>query len=183
MRPARPACCHRDARVPGQPASSTASSPLTSMPSSRAFVAARPRRAPERRRCSSSRRSSGRYPPRYAAMAVPRAGSTWLSDRRALAATVSTPARDRANATVCTPSTTRSAKRSPVSATALRRCGASSLPPPPGTRPGSHRPNVIDSRGDPSWVTDRTGIPIRALAWVCGSATVALARMNVGEDP
>ncbi len=38
-RPARPACCHSEARVPGQPASTTASRPLTSTPSSSALVA------------------------------------------------------------------------------------------------------------------------------------------------
>ena len=41
-RPARPSCCHSAARVPGKPAMSTASSPLMSIPSSKALVAASP---------------------------------------------------------------------------------------------------------------------------------------------
>ncbi len=45
-RPARPACCHTDATVPGHPVSSTASSPATSTPSSSAFVAATPEQRP-----------------------------------------------------------------------------------------------------------------------------------------
>ena len=59
-RPARPACCHSDGSVPGQPASSTASRPLTSTPSSSAFVAASPSSSSPRSARSSSRRSSGR---------------------------------------------------------------------------------------------------------------------------
>ena len=55
--PARPACCHSDASVPGQPASSTASRPATSTPSSSALVrgdarAARRSAAPPRGRAA-----------------------------------------------------------------------------------------------------------------------------------
>ncbi len=60
VRPARPACCHIDASVPGKPLRITASRPPTSMPSSSAFVAAMPRSCPLDRSRSSSRRSSGR---------------------------------------------------------------------------------------------------------------------------
>ena len=59
-RPARPICWKNDARVPGQPATTTASSPATSMPISSAGVEAMPSSRPERRSASSSRRSSGR---------------------------------------------------------------------------------------------------------------------------
>jgi hypothetical protein len=45
-RPARPSRCQNDAKVPGHPASTTASSPATSIPSSSALVAATPRRRP-----------------------------------------------------------------------------------------------------------------------------------------
>src|SRR3546814_5368712 len=38
-RPARPACCQKEAMVPGQPSSTTASSQQTSIPRSRAHVA------------------------------------------------------------------------------------------------------------------------------------------------
>ena len=59
-RPARPHCCHSEARVPGQPETTTASSPLMSMPSSSALVVATARRSPSRKPRSSARRSSGR---------------------------------------------------------------------------------------------------------------------------
>ena len=42
--PARPACCQKDARVPGYPASTAADSFPMSIPSSRALVATRPER-------------------------------------------------------------------------------------------------------------------------------------------
>ena len=93
----------------------------------------------------------------------------------------SAPTRDRANATVCTPASTRSANRSAVSATAERRRAvtadsASTV----GRISGSHNPIVTAARGDPSWVTGRTGIPMRAAACAPGSATVADARTKVG---
>ncbi len=59
-RPARPACCQNDARVPGKPACTTASSPEMSTPSSSALVVATPSSSPDIRSASSARRSSGR---------------------------------------------------------------------------------------------------------------------------
>ena len=64
LRPARPACCHNAENVPGQPAISTASSPVMLTPSSSAVVVASPIRLPSDSAASSRRRSSGRYPER-----------------------------------------------------------------------------------------------------------------------
>ena len=58
-RPARPTCCQSDASVPGKPLSTTVSSAPTSIPSSRAFVAAIPSSVPSDNARSSSRRSRG----------------------------------------------------------------------------------------------------------------------------
>jgi len=59
-RPARPACCQVEAIEPGKPASTEASRPPMSMPSSRALVATTPRLVPSRRPFSMARRSLGR---------------------------------------------------------------------------------------------------------------------------
>ncbi len=48
---------------------------------------------------------------------------------------------------------------------------------------GSHRAKVIAPRGEPSSVTAATGIPMRRLAWVAGSLTVADASTKVGVAP
>ena len=58
-RPARPACCHSDATVPGKPRCRVASRRPMSMPSSSALVAATPRSAPDPSAPSTSRRSAG----------------------------------------------------------------------------------------------------------------------------
>ena len=63
-RPARPACCQEEAMVPGKPASTDASRPPMSMPSSSALVDTTPWMVPSRRPRSIARRSLGRYPPR-----------------------------------------------------------------------------------------------------------------------
>ena len=87
----------------------------------------------------------------------------------------SAPARLRANATACTPSSTSSARISAASVVADRRW--------PSTVAGSHRAKVIAPRGEPSSVTAVTGIPIRRAACVAGSDTVADASTNVGVAP
>ena len=60
LRPARPACCHEEAMVPGNPDRMDASSPPMSMPSSRAFVDTTPWMVPSRSPFSMARRSLGR---------------------------------------------------------------------------------------------------------------------------
>ena len=65
LRPARPARCQVEAIVPGYPAMTTASSPPISIPNSSALVATTARISPSRSLRSISRRSRGRYPPRY----------------------------------------------------------------------------------------------------------------------
>ena len=122
---ARPAATARPG-CPGQPASSTASSPLMSMPSSRALVAASPTSVPVTQRSLELAALLGQITaPVCRDRAFQRAASTSARSRRALAARASTPARDRANATVCTPPATRSASRSAASLVALRRTGVS----------------------------------------------------------
>ncbi len=97
----------------------------------------------------------------------------------AMEATTSTPARERAKATVCTPSRTQPASSSPVSVIVLTR---RSSPLSSRTRGGSQRANVMGARGDPSRVTALTGIPRRRPACCSGSATVADASTKVGLE-
>ena len=146
-RPARPHCCHKAARVPGQPATITASTPEMSMPSSRAFVVASANRSPDRNFASSSRRSSDRYPPRYAAIRLASSGSMAATCSCAVAAMASAPLRLRTNARVWTPSTTRSANRSAVVAVAVRSSA---------TVLGCQNTNVRSLAGDVSVVTALT---------------------------
>ena len=120
-RPARPACCHSDARRPGQPASSTASSPVTSTPSSSAFVAA----TPEQRAGAQGVLEGTPLLGQVAGRGRPRPGRPAGVDlgRAASGASARRP-RPRGgsgtNASVRTPSMTRSARRSAVSAVARR---------------------------------------------------------------
>ena len=64
FRPARPACCQKEARVPGNPTSTAVSIRPMSIPSSSTLVATRPRSLPDAIFSSMSRRSRGLYPPR-----------------------------------------------------------------------------------------------------------------------
>ena len=97
----------------------------------------------------------------------------------AIRATTSTPARDRANATVCTCSRTHPASSSPVSVMVLTLDGC---PVSSTSSGGSQRANVIDARGEPSRVTGVTGIPRSREACSSGSATVADAKTKVGSE-
>src|SRR5258706_14652785 len=65
LRPALPARCHVAAIVPGYPAITTLSSEPTQIPTPRALVKTTPRIRPSRIPRSISRRSFGKYPPRY----------------------------------------------------------------------------------------------------------------------
>ncbi len=60
LRPARPACCHDEAMVPGKPERIDASRPPMSMPSSSALVDTTPWMVPSRRPLSMARLSFGR---------------------------------------------------------------------------------------------------------------------------
>ena len=93
----------------------------------------------------------GRPPP-----GRPGCASTSPSSRRAVAATVSAPRRERMNASVRTRSTTRSVSRSATSLVAERRTGAP-FSPTPGTNGGSHRASAVRPRGEPS-VGDRDDV-------------------------
>ncbi len=118
------------------------------MPSSRAFVAARPEQlaraqllldgAPLLGQVAAP---VGRDPGR------PGRGRPRSSCAAAVSATCSAPRRERTNARVRTPSTTRSVSRSAVSEEAARRTGAP-FSPAYDVSGGSHRPSVTDaSRG------------------------------------
>ncbi len=158
-RPARPACCQSEARVPGKPASTTASSPLTSTPSSSALVAATPeQRAVAQaglQRAPLLGQVAGRGRPRPAAASsgrrlgqpAPRASRAPSAPRRG---------RDRTKASVRAPSTTRSASSRAASAPAERRTGAP-CSPRNAVSGGSHSANVVAPRGEPSSVTAVTG--------------------------
>ena len=80
--------------MPGNPSSTTASRPPTSIPSSSAEVATIPESRPAKSSSSIARRSSGRYPPRYERT---RRASGRGRRRRRSAATISTPRRLRVN--------------------------------------------------------------------------------------
>lgn len=69
--PARPACCHMDATLPGKLRCSVTSSRPMSMPSSKAFVAATPQSTPVCRACSMARLSAAEYPDLYALRLLP----------------------------------------------------------------------------------------------------------------
>ena len=184
-RPARPHCCHSDARVPGQPATMTASRPLISMPSSSALVVATARSRPSRRSASRARRSSARYPPRYAATDSASSGATSASSSRARCATTSAPRRERTKARVRFPSDVRSARTSAVSASAdLRGAGWSgsrwAMPTDSG---GSQSTAVTAAWVEPSTSMGVTGAPMRREAASPGAAMVAEAQMTMGSLP
>jgi hypothetical protein len=170
-RPARPACCHSDAQVPGQPAISTASRPGMFTPSSSAVVAAIPVIRPSRRPASSSRRSSGRYPDRYEeTLRAPRSP-------RASSATDSAPLRERVKASAGTPALTSSDSKLAASAVTARRARS------PGrvcSSGGSQSANVSGARGELSAVTGTASSPVSSRAQRSGSAIVADARTNTG---
>ncbi len=179
LRPARPACCHRLENVPGQPAISTASSPVMLTPSSRAVVAARPTRRPSLIAASRLRRSSGRYPDRYAATLASDASGP-PSDRRAASATVSAPRRDLMKASVGTSCRTSRASRSAVCAVAVRR-SRTPASPRASVSGGSHNANASGPRGEPSSMTSSASSPVSSRAQAPGAPTVAEASTNTGR--
>ena len=97
-------------------------------PSSSAVVVASPVIWPVATAISSARRSSARYPERYAAtLAVRSAAPASASARLAPSATASAPRLDRTNASAGTFPPTRSASSPAASAVAVRRTGAPGL--------------------------------------------------------
>ncbi len=96
--------------------------------------------------------------------------------------TVSAPRRERMKARVRTPSATRSASRSAISAVAERRTGAP-CSPSSEVNGGSQSASATWPRGDPSSVTASTSSPVSRVAETAGSATVADASTKVGEEP
>ena len=145
-RPARPACCHSAALVPGQPAISTASSPPMFTPSSSAVVVARPV-------ICAGQQSFLQGAALFGQVAGPVRGHPRGQVRRpglgqvSLApwATASAPRRDRTNASAGMPSATRSASSPAASAVAVRRTGAPASPRALVSG-GSQSANVSDPR-------------------------------------
>ena len=117
----------------------------------------------------------GRPRPRGTARARPRRAAA-----AAVSATVSAPRRERTNASVRTPSATRSASRSATSAVAARRTGAP-FSPAYDVNGGSHSPSETWPRAEVSSVTASTSRPVSRPAETAGSATVAEARTKVGR--
>ncbi|OIQ72693.1 hypothetical protein GALL_456780 [mine drainage metagenome] len=176
-----------------------------STPSSRALVVASARNRPSRIADSSARRSSGRYPPRYAATCVASPGSTARRFSWATVATVSAARRERVKASVRAPATVRSVRRSATSAVAERRGAAASTTSSRsssgagtahgssvgsgrtrGSSGGCQRANVLRPAGEPSSVTATTSsgsTPRSRAALIAGSAVVAEASRNVGCAP
>ena len=181
-RPARPACCQKEATVPGKPASTTASRPAMSTPNSSALVVARPRSRPSARARSSSRRSSARSPARYDVTRSTSSGAR--SSRRALvpSAVSSAPRRDRTNVSVRAPSIIKSAITRAASAPAERRTGAPFSPSRSVRSAGSQSATVRPPCGEPSSVTSTTAWPSSSEAVAAGEDAVALARITVGPE-
>ena len=121
--------------------------------------------------------------PRYAATRDARPGSTSASTRARVSAVSSAPRRERTNASVRAPSTTRSASIRAVSAPADRRTGAPFSPVTSASSGGSHNATVRPAAGEPSSVTAATSRPVSREADAAGSDTVADASTNVGCEP
>ena len=103
-RPARPACCHIEAIVPGNPLSTQASSPPTSMPSSRALVATTPG---DGRRTGRPRSPAARRPGSRRGTSAPSSARSSPTRRRTSPATSSVALRLRQNVTVRHPPSTQ----------------------------------------------------------------------------
>ena len=99
-----------------------------------------------------------------------------------MTATASAPRRLRMKASDCRPSTTQSASRSAVSASALRRTGSR---PSGGVwrSGGSQNATVMPGRGDASSLIARAGEPIRRDVASAALAIVAEAVKTTGWDP
>ena len=106
-----------------------------------------------------------------------------LRARCAPSAVSSAPRRDRTNANVRAPSSTRSASIRAASAPAARRTGAPFSPVSSGSSGGSQSAIVRPAVGEPSSVTARTARPVSRDAKAAGSATVAEASTSVGPAP
>ena len=153
-------------------------------PSSSAVVVASPTRLPSLSAASSRRRSSGRYPDRYAATGA--SAEVDCSTLRAAMATASAPRRDRMKASVWTFSLTRAASRSAVCAVAVRRSRVPASPRAPasdGSSGGSHSAKASGPRGDPSSVTSSASSPVSSRAQAAGEPMVAEESTNTGSDP
>ena len=162
--------------MPGKPSRTQASSPPTSMPSSRALVAATPRSWPPNSSASISRRSDGQVPTPVRphrdghARQVPAGGPRPPPARR--------PCRLRVKAMARGPAATRprqQAGRLVVGPTPGR-------PPPRRASGGFHSTKSRSPRGDPSSVTAATGRPHSAEARSPGRPMVAEQNTNVGSD-
>ncbi|MNI78944.1 hypothetical protein D3C73_1353690 [compost metagenome] len=114
-----------------------------SMPSSNADVLETPSSWPDLKACSKARRSSGKYPERYAATRPGRLGSTSSSSLLVMDAMDSAPRRDLMNAMVLTREETRLARMSAVSATAVLRCLAP-FSPLTSVKAGSQNATVVE---------------------------------------
>jgi hypothetical protein len=98
---------------------------------------------------------------------------------------VSAPRRDLMKAMVRTCADTRLARRSDVSATAVRRCLAP-FSPRVSVSAGSQNATVVAPCGEPSSDTALTGAPMSRAKEASGSEAVAEAAMNTGsgnEEP
>ena len=165
-RPARPACCHSEASVPGKPASTTASRPAMSMPSSRALVAATPSSCPRAQRRLQRAALLGQVAGAVRGDPVGQLRAPASARcRRAVSAISSAPRRERTKASVRAPSTTRSAS-------SRRRLGAGRRAAPArrarraasvsgGSHSAKRRPRRAASA---SSVTASTGSPVSRAA-------------------
>ena len=191
LRPARPACCHSEAKVPGQPAIKTASRPVMFTPEFERGGGGEPDQA--------ARRSAP--PP---AGAGPRAGTptgTRPPAPRFLRARPRPPGRQRPPGRhgdrLGAPPGPDEGQRLDVlpdqggeQVGGLRRwpSAAAGRPPRRVPRPatvsgGSHSAKASGPRGDPSSVTSSASSPVSSLAQAAGEPMVAEASTNTGPDP
>ena len=161
-RPARPACCQNEARVPGKPATTTASRPAMSTPSSRALVVATPEEV------TAGQRRLQR-PPLLGEVAAAVGGHPLHQlgvdvGEEPLRARARPPRRrgGSARTRACGPPRPpgrRACARPPCPRAAAP--GAPFSPMSSGSSGGSHRARVRPALGDPSSLTATTGRPVR----------------------
>ena len=164
-RPARPACCHKADSRPGYPAITTASIPEMSTPNSRAFVATTARIEPSCSLASIRRRSSGRYPARYAVTRAPLVTRSW-----AWAEMTSASEREATKQIVCNPASVRSAT-SPVASVEMDSAGCHKTTSRPGCGEQS------------SSTTSTFSTPSRRVPASAAFVEVALESRNTGSAP
>ena len=146
------------------------------MPSSSAFVATTPMRSPFSIPCSTARRSSGRYEPRYGRTRWASSASLRSSRLRTSRQTTSACRRVRTNTSV------RASRFTSISSSADDVLPARMRIPSRSTG-GFQNTKCFPPRGAPFSSIASTGLPVRRSASSPGLAMVAEQRMKTGSLP